>query len=209
MSRWRRPQSPGSRPGVLPTAPPTAVHARACTAAVSSAELSGHPGCVGAGGAHHGCVTGSALCARAQKPDATGKLRSRELGCGRLAPGPNHKEYLACGCGGRARGVADLSTSGLVRPWGAHILVPVGTRLEMGLPGQLMLRVLGWGGGRLVRRGGSCSILILFARMPIVVGLGQVGLSPVVPSLPGCNYAPPPPNPGALTSVRVSLPPPS
>ena len=64
-----------------------------------------------------------------------------------MAPGPNHKEYLACGCGGRAWGVADLSTSGLVRPWGAHILVPVGTRLEMGLPGQLMRWVLGVGGG--------------------------------------------------------------
>ena len=45
-----------------------------------------------------------------------------------------------------------MSTSGLVRPWGAHILVPVGTRLEMGLPGQLMLWVLG---GRVVRRGGK------------------------------------------------------
>lgn len=40
-----------------------------------------------------------------------------------------------------------MSTSGLVCPWGAHILVPVGTRLEMGLPGQLMLWVLGVGGG--------------------------------------------------------------
>ena len=55
-----------------------------------------------------------------------------------------------------------MSTSGLVRPWGAHILVPVGTRLEMGLPGQLMLRVL-WGGW-----------------------CGEEGLAPSSSCLPGC-----------------------
>ena len=80
---------------------------------------------------------------------------------------------------------------------GAHILVPVGTRLEMGLPGQLMLE------GGLVWSGGPCSILILFARMPVVLGVGQVGFLPVVPSLPclpGCK-PPRPPNPGALTSA--------
>lgn len=55
---------------------------------------------------------------------------------------------------------------------GAHILVPVGTELEMGLPGQLMLE------GRLVQRRGPCPILILFAWMLIVMGVGQAGLPP-------------------------------
>ncbi|XP_032504806.1 vascular endothelial growth factor A [Phocoena sinus] len=50
---------------------------------------------------------------------------------------------------------------------GAHILVPVGMRLEMGLPGQLMLK------GVSVRSGGPCSILILFVGMPIVLGVGR------------------------------------
>ena len=40
---------------------------------------------------------------------------------------------------------------------GAHILVPVGTGLEMGLPGRLMLEE-GVGAER-----GACPILILFA----------------------------------------------
>lgn len=93
---------------------------------------------------------------------------------------------------------------------GAHILVPVGTRLEMGLPGQLMLK------GVLVRSGGPCSILILFAGMPIVLGVGRVGFLPVVPSLPGCK---PPATPQSwsphfsfrsfCTATSASLPPPS
>lgn len=55
-----------------------------------------------------------------------------------LGWGPNHKEYLACGCGGQARGSQSCLHQGLFIP-GAHILVPVGTGFEMGLPGQLLL----------------------------------------------------------------------
>lgn len=35
-------------------------------AAVSSVGRAGHPGCVGAGRAHHGCVMSSGVCARAR-----------------------------------------------------------------------------------------------------------------------------------------------
>lgn len=85
---------------------------------------------------------------------------------------------------------------------GAHILVPVGTGLEMGLPGQLML-----GGGAGAERGASphAHPVFLFAWMPLVKGVG-VGagwasslwfhLFLVVKLTPS-----PPPNPGALTSV--------
>lgn len=60
---------------------------------------------------------------------------------------------------------------------GAHILVPVATGLEMGPPGQLML---GGGVAALVRGavGGACPILIPFAWMPVVMGMGGMSFLP-------------------------------
>lgn len=70
---------------------------------------------------------------------------------------------------------------------GAHILVPVGTGLEMGLPGQLMLGGRCWG-----REGGlapcpSCFPVCLDVSCEGGGGGGGPGFLPVVPSLPGCK----------------------
>lgn len=66
--------------------------------------------------------------------------------------GPNHKEYLTYGCGGGCalggrRAVYVRACLAFV----AHILVPVGTRLGMGLPGRVVLE-RGW-----YKRGGPLS----------------------------------------------------